>query len=128
MVILKIPQNIGELDENGQQVEIVYKQCGSLPITMGMQKDLARYGREMFALAKTAQALDGKETDESALEAMDTLLEKQEAMYDAKASLIQRAFGSRFTLDELMTVTADEIDRVIAQLQLEANGVARKNA
>jgi hypothetical protein len=110
------------------QITIGEKQYGSLPITMGLQKDLARYGREMFDLARTAQELQGKETDEGALEAMDALLEKQEAMYDAKAGLILRAFGNRFTLDELMTVPAEEIDRVIAQLQLEANGVARKNA
>ncbi len=119
MVKIKIPQHDGKV-----------KQYGSRPMSFGLQKAIARYGREAMEAVAIAKGVQGKQIDmddDADLENLRRITEVNAALQETKADIIVRAFGGQFSLDELDEVPADEIDAVIAALQDEANGIVRKN-
>ena len=116
MVTIKIPQGDGTV-----------KQYGSLPITFGLQKAFSRYSITQAQLVEEARRADATPFDPTQENKYNKLVDSINEHAAEKTALIIRAFGNQFTVDELDEADADDIDRVIAQLQLEANGIARKN-
>lgn len=107
------------------------KQYASQPTTLGLQKALARYGRDAMAAAKGAQALSDEDIDLTIpenLEQYDAAMAALEQLTEAKAQIVLLAFGGQFGLDELDSTPVTEIDRAVAELQTEAYGIVRKNA
>lgn len=110
------------------------KQHGSLPLSMGMQIELTKYSRDGLKLARRAKEIQEIEAqgldleNEEQIDKLDALLDETERLNNTKISLILRAFANKFTMDELLTLTPEEIDTAIAKLQLEARGAAPKNA
>jgi len=97
---------------------------------MGLQKALARYGRDAGQAARAATELQNSgislETEEG-LAALDSVTEAMERMTEAQGEIVLRAFGGQITPDDLDNIPVDEIARVIQELQANAYGVVRKN-
>lgn len=119
VVLIRIPQDDGTV-----------KQFGSRPLSFGLQKALARYSAKGMHLYDNAKGLDGSEfniEDEAAVEQCTNLVVAVDDLYNEKTSIILRAFGNQFSIDELDNAEAEEVDSVIAKLQSEANGHIEKN-
>lgn len=131
MVILKIPLNIGELDDSGEQAPLKYKQIGSLPLTGGMQKEFARYADMQAQILAEGEYIDSHEFEggiKAKQKAMAELSKKMEELRDKQAALVLRAFGDRLTLDDWDQCEPAHRADVFAKLMLEANGIMLKNA
>lgn len=131
MVILRIPLNIGELDEAGEQAELKYRQIGSLPLTGGMQKEFARYAALQSEILTEAEYIDSPEFEggiKAKREAMAALTKRMEELADKKAALVLRAYGNRLAVDDWDATETEEQNKVFARLQMEANGIIIKNA
>jgi hypothetical protein len=99
------------------------------PMTMGLQKALARYGRDALNAAKAAQALEGGDVDintEEGLEVFNTVMEATTNLTEAQTEIVLRAFGGQISPDDLDNVQVTEITRVIQELQGAAYGVVQK--
>ena len=100
------------------------------PITMGLQKALARYGRDSVEAARVAQQMQSAEVNlesEEGIELFNTVMTAAEHLTETQNEIILRAFGGQFGPDDLDNVGVDEIARVIQELQGFAYGVVRKN-
>lgn len=100
------------------------------PITMGLQKALARYGREAGKAALKAIKLQNSNIDfesDEGMAAIDEVTETMDHMSEMQEEIVLRAFGGQITPDELDEVPVAEIARVIQELQANSYGVVRKN-
>jgi len=112
-------------------ITIKGKKHAAGPVTMGLQKALARYSREAMAMAKQAKQVQESgadvDTDEG-LESMQLLTDALDTLNEMRAEIVLRAFENKITPDELDEAPASEIDRVVQELQASAYGIVRKNA
>lgn len=106
------------------------KTYSALPITLGIQKALARYGREAVLAAQTAQTMQTQKLDmesESGVAKFNETMDALDSLTEAQAELILRAFGNQFGPDDLDNAEVGELTRVIGELQGAAYGIVRKN-
>lgn len=118
MIKIHIPQADGTI-----------KTFAAKPITMGMQKALARYGRDTLEASRIAQNLQEKTIDTvDGLAAYEAVMETTANLTETQSEIVLRAFGGQFGPDDLDNVEVVEITRVIQELQCAAYGVVSKNA
>ena len=118
----------------------------SRPITVGMEKRLARYGRDSMEMANAAgelqetaakfqNAADSGNPEElidevsSASTKYNGIMDRMEALLDTRDEIIIHAFSNQFTLGEYEEqVTKEEAGRIIRALQGVGDDIISKNA
>lgn len=108
------------------------KEYMSGPVTVGLEKKLARYGRDAMAAALEAddvKDIDADTAQADSLKKYNSVMDKLEDLIKTRDQIIMLAFAGQFTVDEYENnVTKEEAVRVIQALQGVGNAIIEKNA
>jgi hypothetical protein len=104
----------------------------SRPVTVGLEKKLARYGRDAMAAAVEAEEIKDGDPDTmqgELLQKYNTIMDRLEGLVTARDQIILLAFAGQFREDEYEEqVTKEEAIRVIQELQGVGGRILGKNA